>query len=46
MIDDHLRNRSDRLGFGYYGVVTMLVVLYSLNFLNVATLRRSMQKGK
>ena len=37
---------SDRLGFGYYGVVTMLVVLYSLNFLNVATLRRSMQKGK
>ena len=35
---------SDRLGFGYTGVVTMLVVFYSLNFLNVVTLRRSMAK--
>ena len=32
---------SDRLGFGYLGVVTMLVVFYSLNFFNVATLKRS-----
>ena len=33
---------SDKLGFGYAGVVTMLVVFYSLNFLNVVTLKRSM----
>jgi len=32
---------SDRLGFGYYGVVTMLVVFYSLNLLNVLSLKRS-----
>ena len=31
---------SDRLGFGATGVVAMLVILYSLNFLNVLTLRR------
>ena len=30
---------SDKLGFGYYGVVTMLVVFYSLNILNVRALR-------
>ena len=35
---------SDRLGFGYMGVVTMLVVFYSLNFLNVVTLKRSVTK--
>ena len=32
---------SDRLGFGYTGVVTMLTALYILNFLNVRTLRKS-----
>ncbi len=32
---------SDRLGFGYLGVVTMLVILYSLNLLNVFTLMTS-----
>ena len=32
---------SDRLGFGYIGVVTMLTALYTLNFLNVRTLRKS-----
>ena len=31
---------SDRLGFGHSGVVTMLVILYSLNFLNALTLCR------
>ena len=31
---------SDRLGFGNAGVITMLVVLYSLNFLNALTLCR------
>lgn len=31
---------SDRLGFGYCGVVTMLVVLYSLNFINALSLCR------
>ena len=31
---------SDGLGFGYGGVVTMLVILYSLNFLNAITLCR------
>ena len=31
---------SDRLGFGNLGVVTMLVALYSLNFLNALTLCR------
>ena len=31
---------SDRLGFGHSGVVTMLVALYSLNFLNALTLCR------
>ena len=30
---------------GYAAVVTMLVVAYSLNFLNVVTLRRSVMKG-
>ena len=37
---------SDRLGFGYTGVVTMLVIVYSLNFLNVVTLRRSLIKRR
>ena len=32
---------SDRLGFGYTGVVAMLVVLYALNLANVASLRKS-----
>ena len=32
---------ADRWGFGYFGVVTMLVVFYALNFMNVLTLRRS-----
>ena len=32
---------SDKLGFGHSGVVTMLVILYSLNFLNVLTLCRA-----
>ena len=31
---------SDRLGFGHSGVVTMLVVLYSLNLVNVLFLRK------
>lgn len=31
---------SDKLGFGYMGVVSMLVVFYALNFINVCTLRR------
>ena len=31
---------SDRLGFGYSGVVTMLVVFYLLNLANAATLCR------
>ena len=31
---------SDRLGLGYYGVVAMLVVFYSLNYINVLMLRR------
>lgn len=35
---------SDRLGFGYMGVVTMLVVLYALNFINVLMLRRTVVK--
>ena len=35
---------SDRLGFGYMGVVAMLVIFYSLNFLNVVTLKRTMAK--
>ena len=39
----HMCN-ADKWGFGYLGVVTMLVVFYSLNFLNVVTLRRSMAK--
>ena len=34
---------SDRLGFGNAGVITMLVVLYSLNFLNALTLCRRKQ---
>ena len=37
---------SDRLGFGFIGVVTMLVVFYSLNFLNVVKLKRSMKDGR
>ena len=32
---------SDRLGYGYRGVVVMLVVAYALNFVNALTLRRS-----
>ena len=35
---------SDRLGVGYLGVVTMLVVFYSLNFLNVVTLKRTLAR--
>ena len=35
---------SDRLGFGYVGVVTMLVIAYSLNFFNVLSLRRRSPK--
>ena len=31
---------SDKLGFGHSGVVTMLVIFYSLNLLNVLTLCR------
>ena len=31
---------SDRLGFGHSGVVTMLVILYSLNLVNVLALRK------
>jgi OFA family oxalate/formate antiporter-like MFS transporter len=31
---------SDRLGFGYLGVVVLLIVLYVLNFLNVLSLRK------
>ena len=34
---------SDRLGFGNAGVITMLVALYSLNFLNALTLCRRKQ---
>ena len=34
---------SDKLGFGNLGVVTMLVALYSLNFLNALTLCRRKQ---
>ena len=34
---------SDKLGFGHSGVVTMLVALYSLNFLNALTLCRRRQ---
>jgi hypothetical protein len=30
---------SDRLGFGYSGVVAMLVVFYLLNLFNVLSLR-------
>ena len=30
----------ERLGFGYTGVVTMLVIAYSLNYLNVLSLRK------
>jgi len=36
---------SDKLGLGYVGVVTMLVVLYTLNLFNVITLKRSMRKS-
>jgi OFA family oxalate/formate antiporter-like MFS transporter len=32
---------SDRLGFGYTGVVAMLTAVYLLNFLNVWSLRKS-----
>ena len=32
---------SDRLGFGYVGVVTMLILFYSFNFANVLTLRHA-----
>ena len=32
---------SDKMGFGHSGVVTMLVALYTLNFLNVCTLCRT-----
>jgi len=32
---------SDKLGFGYVGVITVLVVFYSLNLFNVITLRRA-----
>ena len=36
---------SDRLGFGYLGVVTMLVALYSLNLANVVSLRRELARS-
>jgi len=32
---------SDKLGFGYLGVVSMLVIAYSLNFVNVVSLRNA-----
>lgn len=32
---------SDKLGYGYTGVVVMLVIAYTLNLVNVCTLRRS-----
>ena len=35
---DAMAATGDTLGFGYAGVVTMLVILYSLNFLNALTL--------
>lgn len=34
---------SDKLGFGYMGVVTMLVIFYTINLLNVLSLRRSLR---
>ena len=34
---------SDRLGFGYFGVVAMLVIVYSLNLFNVVLLRRTIK---
>ncbi len=37
---------SDTLGFGYMGVVTMLVVLYTLNFVNVFGLRKTVIAAK
>ncbi|MBP5286215.1 MAG: MFS transporter [Kiritimatiellae bacterium] len=35
---------SDRLGFGYVGVVAMLVVFYSLNFMNAVSLKKATKK--
>ena len=35
---------SEKLGFGYTGVVTMLVIAYSINFVNVLTLKRSLKR--
>jgi len=35
---------SDRLGLGYVGVVAMLVIAYSLNLVNVMTLKRSIKR--
>lgn len=32
---------SDRLGFGYFGVVTMLAILYIVNLTNVAAMRKN-----
>ena len=32
---------SDRLGFGYYGVVVLLIALYVLNLFNVRVLKRT-----
>ena len=36
--------KGDKLGFGYAGVVTMLVILYSLNFINALTLCSKSQR--
>jgi len=36
---------SDRLGWGYAGVVGMLVVFYSLNLVNVITLKRAVKRA-
>ena len=36
---------SDRLGFGYLGVVAMLVVFYSLNLVNVVSLKRGLARS-
>ena len=35
---------SDKLGFGHFGVVILLIAFYSLNFVNVLTLKQSMKR--
>ena len=37
---------SDKLGFGYLGVIVMLVAAYVINLANVVTLRHSLIQGK